>query len=113
MDIKITQSAVKRIAELISISDEKIVALRISVDGGGCSGFMYQYKFVNEKNEDDFILYCDGIEIVIDPLSLQFLQGCTIEFIEKLGSNYFQISNPNASAKCGCGNSFSVPPPPD
>jgi iron-sulfur cluster insertion protein len=107
MDIKVTKSAAKRIAELISTNNKKMVALRVSVDGGGCSGFMYQYKLIDSTNEDDFILNSDGIKIAIDPLSQQFLQGCTVEFIEELGNSYFQISNPNASAKCGCGNSFS------
>ena len=108
MDFKITEDAAKRIVELIAKNTKKMIALRISVDGGGCSGFMYQYTLVDVINNDDYIVENNDIKVVIDPLSQQFLDGCNIEFIEELGSNYFQISNPNATAKCGCGNSFAV-----
>ena len=108
MNLKITESATKRIAQLIAKNDNNIVALRVAVDGGGCSGFMYQYTLVESVNDDDFILSSGDIQVAIDPLSQTFLEGCTIEFVEELGSNYFQIKNPNATAKCGCGSSFSV-----
>ncbi len=109
MNIKITKDAARRVAELIEKNkDKQNIALRVSVDGGGCSGFMYQYNLVDSINEDDFVLEQDGIKLAVDPLSQQFLEGCVIEFITELGSNYFQITNPNATAKCGCGNSFAV-----
>ena len=108
MDFKITENAAKRIVELIAKNTKKMIALRISVDGGGCSGFMYQYTLVDVINNDDYIVENNDIKVVIDPLSQQFLDGCNIEFTEELGSNYFQINNPNATAKCGCGNSFAV-----
>jgi iron-sulfur cluster insertion protein len=108
MDFKITKNAAKRIVELIAKNTKKMIALRISVDGGGCSGFMYQYTLVDVINNDDYIVENNDIKVVIDPLSQQFLDGCNIEFTEELGSNYFQINNPNATAKCGCGNSFAV-----
>ncbi len=108
MEIKITPSAVVRIAELISKDKHKQVALRVSVDGGGCSGFMYNYQLVDSVNSDDFILENSGVKVAIDPISQEFLEGCTIEFVQELGSNYFQITNPKATAKCGCGNSFAV-----
>ena len=108
MEIKITPSAVARIAELIAKDKNKQVALRVSVDGGGCSGFMYNYQLVDAINSDDFILADQGVKVAIDPVSQEFLEGCTIEFVQELGSNYFQIINPQATAKCGCGNSFAV-----
>jgi iron-sulfur cluster insertion protein len=108
MEIKITPSAVARIAELIAKDKNKQVALRVSVDGGGCSGFMYNYQLVDSVNNDDFILENNGVKVAVDPVSQEFLEGCTIEFIQELGSNYFQINNPKATAKCGCGNSFTV-----
>ena len=109
MNLKITPEAAQRVAELIDKNkDKQHIALRVSVDGGGCSGFMYQYQLTNSINSDDFILESDGIKIAIDPLSQQFLEGCIVEFIAELGSSYFQITNPNATAKCGCGNSFAV-----
>ena len=108
MEIKITPSASARVAELIAKDSKKLIALRVSVDGGGCSGFMYNYQLVDSINGDDFILEDEGIKVAIDPVSQEFLEGCTIEFIQELGSNYFQITNPKATAKCGCGNSFAV-----
>src|SRR5690349_13243576 len=107
MEIKITAEAVVRIAELIAKDDNKM-ALRVSVDGGGCSGFMYDYQLVDSINNDDFILENNGVKVIIDPVSQNFLEGCTIEFIQELGSSYFQIKNPKATAKCGCGNSFAI-----
>ncbi|MDG1436639.1 MAG: iron-sulfur cluster insertion protein ErpA [Rickettsiaceae bacterium] len=109
MDFKITPAAAKRISYLMSKKDSgDIVGLRISVDGGGCSGFMYQYDFIDSINEDDYVVENQSVKVIIDPISQEFLDGCSIEFIEELGSNYFQITNPNATAKCGCGNSFAV-----
>lgn len=108
MNIKITEAAAKRIKELITKNKKKMVALRVSVDGGGCSGFMYQYALIENINSDDYILESFGVKVAIDPISQEFLEGCKIEFIQELGSNFFQITNPNASAKCGCGNSFAV-----
>ena len=108
MNLTITPPAAKRVAELLTKNENKAIALRVAVDGGGCSGFMYQYKLISSINEDDFILESEGIKVAVDPLSQQFLEGCTVEFIEELGSSYFQITNPSATAKCGCGNSFAV-----
>ncbi len=108
MEITITDSAVVRIAELIAKDNNKQIALRVSVDGGGCSGFMYNYQLIDSVNSDDFILENSGVKVAIDPVSQEFLEGCTIEFVHELGSNYFQITNPKATAKCGCGNSFAV-----
>ena len=89
------------------MADSKI-AIRVAVDSGGCSGFMYDYNLIDKVNDDDFILEKYGVKIAIDPLSQPFLDKCKLEFVEELGSAYFQISNPNAIAKCGCGNSFNV-----
>lgn len=108
MNFNITNNAVLRISELIKNEPTNKIALRVAVDGGGCSGFMYNYNLVDKINDDDFILEKDKIKIVIDPMSQQFLENSTLEFIEELGSAYFQISNPNAKAKCGCGSSFNI-----
>lgn len=109
MEFNITDSASNRIAELIEKDKDKdVIALRVSIDGGGCSGFMYQYDLVDTINDDDFIAEHNGIKVIIDQLSQQFLDNSTIDFITELGCRYFQINNPKASAKCGCGNSFAV-----
>ena len=108
MNIEITESAANRVKELIAKDSKNMIALRISVDGGGCSGFMYQYKLVDAINYDDYTLESHEIKIAIDPTSQQFLNGCKVEFIQELGSNFFKITNPKATAKCGCGNSFDI-----
>ena len=108
MNINISNDAANRVKELIAKDDKNMIALRVAVDGGGCSGFMYQYSLVDKINVDDYILEEHGVKVAIDPTSCQFLDGCIIEFIQELGSNFFQITNPNASAKCGCGNSFAI-----
>jgi iron-sulfur cluster insertion protein len=108
MNFTVTANAAKRIAELIKQKDASMLALRIAVDGGGCSGFMYQYKLTDSIDKDDYIAEKNGSKVAIDQLSQQFLDGCAVDFIEELGSSYFQITNPKATAKCGCGNSFSV-----
>ena len=108
MNFDVSQSAARRISELIKNEPDSKVAIRVAVDSGGCSGFMYDYNLIDKVNADDFILEKYGVKIAIDPLSQPFLDKCKLEFVEELGSAYFQISNPNAIAKCGCGNSFNV-----
>ena len=109
MKFDVTDAAARRVAELIGkYKDKKILGLRIAVDGGGCSGFMYQYKLTESIDAEDHIIEKNGIKVIIDPMSQQFLEGCAVEFIEELGSSYFQINNPKATAKCGCGNSFAM-----
>lgn len=108
MQLLVTDNAFKRAGELIELEQKPNAVLRVSVDGGGCSGFMYKYEIVTETADDDYIVEKNGIKIVVDPLSQQYMVGCTVDFVEELGSSYFEIKNPNATAKCGCGNSFSI-----
>ncbi len=107
-EFDITDNAALRISELIANESNNKIALRVAVDGGGCSGFMYNFNLIDNINDEDFILEKHGVKIAIDPLSQNFLTKCRLEFIEELGSAYFQISNPNVTAKCGCGNSFNI-----
>ena len=104
----ITENAAKRIAELITQEDDKNAKLRISVLGGGCSGFQYNYEFTSSKNDDDLTFARDDVQVLIDETSIEFLNHCSIDYVETLGSAAFEIKNPNATANCGCGNSFSV-----
>jgi iron-sulfur cluster assembly accessory protein len=99
----ITEQAFKRISE---IADGAY--LRISVEGGGCSGFKYKYEFDKNKSEDDLLFQSPLSSVVIDSVSLGFLEGAVLTYVEDLGSAGFNIENPNTSARCGCGNSFSV-----
>ena len=108
INFDVSQSAALRISELLKNEPDSKIAIRVAVDSGGCSGFMYDYNLIDKVNDDDFILEKYGVKIAIDPLSQPFLDKCKVEFVEELGSAYFQISNPNAIAKCGCGNSFNV-----
>ena len=109
-DFTISDSASSRIVEIIaSEPDPKNTKLRISVEGGGCSGFQYKYDLTTETpKDDDFVFHNGGAIVIIDEISLSLLKGSTINYIIRLGEEYFEIKNPNASSGCGCGNSFAV-----
>ncbi len=102
-----TESALKRIAAIIE-KDTDNSALRISVEGGGCSGFSYQFDLVNEENNDDLVIEGHNGKILIDEMSLIYMGGSEIDFVDDLMGQSFQVKNPNAVASCGCGTSFSV-----
>ena len=104
----ITDQASKKIEELYKKEKEGKIYLRISVDGGGCSGFMYKYDFTDKIEPDDEIIEHLGAKILIDTISQEFLNGSRIDYIKELGAEFFQISNPQAKYKCGCGNSFGL-----
>lgn len=104
----ITDSAAKRIAFLAEKESFPDAKLRIAVDGGGCSGFQYRYEFTKELAEDDHPFTNGNATVVVDDLSLQYLAGSVVDYVETLGAAHFEIKNPNATAKCGCGNSFGV-----
>lgn len=105
--VSLSQNAAKRINKIIA--DEPAgTMLRVSVEGGGCSGFSYKFDLVQTKNEDDLALERDGATVLIDELSLGFLGGSEIDYVDALIGASFQINNPNATASCGCGTSFSI-----
>lgn len=103
----VSDSAAKRIAYLMSDEDEG-TKLRISVNGGGCSGFQYKYDLVKDQDDDDLVIEKEGAVILLDALTVGFVKGSTLDYVETLGSAAFEIKNPNSTANCGCGNSFSV-----
>lgn len=106
--VVLTERAAKRITKILTKEPEGSV-LRISVAGGGCSGFQYEYNLVQEKAADDDLVLTGGDAVVlIDALSLEFMGGAEIDFVDDLIGQSFQINNPNAVASCGCGTSFSV-----
>lgn len=111
-NFNVTNKAFERLKTIAEKQNNLTPVLRVSVAGGGCSGFSYKYDFVQETSSDDFFitksLGSTTIKVVIDSLSQQFLDNSTFDFIEELGNSYFQISNPNAQVKCGCGNSFGI-----
>lgn len=106
----ITENAARRVALLLE--EERAAKpgarLRVSVLGGGCSGFQYNFEFDEAMNPTDLLIQRNGAEVVIDDVSLGFLSGSVLDYVETLGEASFQIKNPNATAKCGCGNSFAV-----
>ena len=106
--LSLTANAAKRVAWLIEQEDEAALMLRVSVSGGGCSGFQYGFSFDSKVNDDDRTFERDGVVAVIDETSLELLAGSEIDFVEDLGGSSFQIRNPNASSSCGCGSSFAV-----
>lgn len=105
--VQISDSAVKRISNLLKNEDEG-ARFRVQVEGGGCNGFQYKFDFDKNKNDDDMIIEKDGIAVIIDNTSIELLKGSIINYIETLGFAHFEIKNPNAASSCGCGNSFSV-----
>lgn len=105
--ITISQSAAKRIVELVS-EDDNAHLFRVSVEGGGCSGFQYRFELIESAAPDDTLIERDGATVAIDPTSVPFIAGSEIDFIDELIGAQFKISNPNATASCGCGTSFSV-----
>lgn len=107
-DIRVTDAALRRIATILDGDADKN-ALRISVEGGGCSGFSYRYDLVNnDRQPDDFVVEEHGALVLIDPMSVQYLTGSEVDFVDDLMGQSFQIRNPNAVASCGCGTSFSI-----
>lgn len=107
-NVVLTERAAKRIRRIVS-KEEPGTVLRISVSGGGCSGFQYEYDLVREEpQEDDLVLTRDDATVYIDSMSLEFMGGAEIDFVDDLIGQSFQIRNPNAVASCGCGTSFSV-----
>jgi len=107
-EIVLTENAARRIAILRDQEEAENAFLRISVSGGGCSGFQYGFTFDHQRHADDFVFERDGVTVVVDDLSLGLLSGAEIDFVEDLMGASFQIRNPNAASSCGCGNSFSI-----
>lgn len=106
-NISVSDRAANRIREIMA-GESGQNALRISVQGGGCSGFRYDFEIVSQMNADDLVIENSGARVVIDPVSVPFMAGSEIDFVDDLIGASFKIVNPNATASCGCGTSFSV-----
>jgi len=103
-----TDSAANKVKDLIIEEGNAELKLRVFVSGGGCSGFQYGFTFDEVKNDDDTVLEKDGVMLLIDPMSYQYLVGAEIDYTEGLEGSQFVIRNPNATSTCGCGSSFSA-----
>jgi iron-sulfur cluster insertion protein len=106
--VTLTESAARRIAELRVAENTPNAFLRLAVSGGGCSGFQYGFSFDDTRLPEDLAFARNGVELVIDEVSLELVKGAEIDFVEDMMGAYFQVKNPNAASSCGCGNSFSV-----
>lgn len=104
-DLVLTSSAAKRISE---IKTEEAPYFRLKVLGGGCSGFSYNMDLVSEVKDDDLVIETDGEKMLVDPISLEYLKGSTVDYVEELVGASFKVINPNAASSCGCGVSFAV-----
>ena len=108
MPVVLTPAAIAKVKEIMATQDPVPAGLRIGVAGGGCSGFQYGFTFDESRSEDDLALERDGVTLLVDPLSLQYLEGAEVDYRESLSGAQFVIRNPNARTTCGCGSSFSV-----
>jgi len=104
--ITLSERAARRIVEILRAEDAAL--MRVSVEGGGCSGFQYHFDLVQDRAPDDIMIERDGARVVVDPISLGFVRGAEIDFVDELIGASFKINNPNVTASCGCGTSFSI-----
>jgi iron-sulfur cluster assembly accessory protein len=106
-NVTVSARAVRRIGEILE-QQEAGAMLRVSVEGGGCSGFQYKFDIDHTRAEDDVVIAQDGATVLIDPVSLNYIAGAEIDFVDDLIGASFRVNNPKATASCGCGTSFTV-----
>lgn len=106
--LNFTGAAAAKVRELVSEEGNAALALRVYIQGGGCSGFQYGFEFDENRAEDDVAIDTDDVTLLVDPLSLQYLMGSEVDYTESLQGAQFVIRNPNAKTTCGCGSSFSM-----
>ena len=106
--IGFTESAVNKVKALVDEEKNPKLKLRVSVDGGGCSGFQYAFAFDENVNDDDTVVEKNGATVIVDVTSMQYLNGSEVDYLEGLEGARFVVNNPNAKSTCGCGSSFSV-----
>ena len=106
--LTLTDKAVAKVKNLVESESNDDLKLRVFVTGGGCSGFQYGFTFDEIAEEDDTLVQRDGVTVLVDPLSYQYIDGAQVDYTEGLEGSRFVVTNPNASTTCGCGSSFSV-----
>ena len=104
--VSLTPSAAKAVQDLLAKRELEGYALRVYIQGGGCSGFQYGMALDNNFREEDIVTECHGVQVVVDEVSIQYMQGASIDYVEDLMGSGFKVENPNAVASCGCGSSF-------
>lgn len=105
--LTLTESAATRVG-LIAKKQGKPAVLRLSVEGGGCSGFQYKFDLDEGPEAEDMVSETEGVRLVVDPVSLELVAGSVVDYVESLGGAAFRVTNPNAAAGCGCGSSFGI-----
>ena len=106
-EVALTPAAAARVAA-IAARQNKPALLRLSVEGGGCSGFQYKFGLADAPEADDSVAETDGVRLLVDSVSLDLVRGCTVDYVESLGGAAFRVDNPVAASGCGCGTSFAV-----
>lgn len=106
--INLTARAVKKVQELVAEEESHALKLRVFITGGGCSGFQYGFSFDELAADDDTAIESDGVTLLVDPMSFQYLTGSEVDYTEGLEGSRFVVNNPNAATTCGCGASFSI-----
>ena len=106
-EITLTASAAARVAAIAARQGRPAI-LRLAVDGGGCSGFQYKFELADDIADDDTVAEVGAVRLAVDPISLDLVRGCAVDYVESLGGAAFKVDNPNAASGCGCGSSFSV-----
>jgi iron-sulfur cluster assembly accessory protein len=106
--INLSARAVKKVRDLVTEEENDELKLRVFITGGGCSGFQYGFTFDELLSDDDTIIEREGVTVLVDPMSFQYLAGSEVDYTEGLEGSRFVINNPNATATCGCGSSFSI-----
>jgi iron-sulfur cluster insertion protein len=106
--VAISDAALARVRELAHEAGKPGLKLRVYIEGGGCSGFQYGFRLDEQGADDDYVLGRDGVELLVDPLSMPYLEGAEVDYVEQLSRAEFVIHNPNAKATCGCGTSFTA-----
>jgi len=104
----LTDAAANKVRDLIVEEGNAALQLRVYISGGGCSGFQYGFEFAEQQDEEDMVIENAGVRMLVDPISLQYLEGAEVDYKESLNGAQFVIRNPNAKTTCGCGSSFSV-----
>jgi iron-sulfur cluster insertion protein len=107
MPVTVSARAAKQIGKILQAESAPMM-LRVAVTGGGCSGFQYNFALDDSRTDDDLVIEKDGVTVLVDPMSLDFLKGAEIDYVDDLIGAAFKIHNPNATSSCGCGTSFSV-----
>jgi len=107
LSVTVTARAAKQVAKIVAV-ESKPMMLRLSVSGGGCSGFQYNFELDDKQADDDLVIEEGGVKVLIDSTSLEFLKGSEIDYVDDLIGAAFKVNNPNATSSCGCGSSFSM-----